>query len=89
MELGRDLNQAELDLVHYPRICAVCNGSGANQVGGECHLYCANINLLESARCAMDLALVRKAGSVNCKALIFNKPCSLSYNLRGVQRLWP
>ncbi len=40
MELGRDLNQAELDLVHYPRVCAVC-GCGANQVGGEVQMYCA------------------------------------------------
>jgi len=30
-ELGRDLNQGELDIVHYPRVCAVCGGSGANQ----------------------------------------------------------
>lgn len=29
--LGRSLNQAELDLVHYPRVCAECGGCGANQ----------------------------------------------------------
>ena len=29
--LGRDLKQAELDLVHFPRVCAVCGGGGTNQ----------------------------------------------------------
>ena len=31
-ELARDLKQEELDLIHYPRICAECGGGGAVQV---------------------------------------------------------
>jgi len=30
-ELGRDLVQAELDLLHFPRICAGCGNGGSNQ----------------------------------------------------------
>ena len=31
-ELGRDLRQDEMDLLHYPRVCAESGGGGANQV---------------------------------------------------------
>jgi len=30
-QLGRSLDQAELDLVHYPRVCAQCGGGAQNQ----------------------------------------------------------
>jgi len=55
-ELGRDLNQAELDLVHYPRVCAECNGGGANQDSlrncsrCNCVAWCPNCIEKQSAR---------------------------------------
>jgi len=43
-ELGRPLKQEELDICHFPRVCAVCGGGGANQDSlkncTRCHCIC-------------------------------------------------
>jgi len=53
-ELGRDLRQDEMDLLHYPRVCAESGGGGANQDSlrncTRCHCVAWLSDYLETGR---------------------------------------
>ena len=53
-ELGRSLRQEELDICHFPRVCAVSGKGGANQEAlkncSRCHCVCWSPDYIEEGK---------------------------------------